>query len=56
MRSLIDHGRFCWYHALNDRVQSTHGVSLNLLELARIRSPDVVKQVGCMAYSKVDGT
>jgi hypothetical protein len=33
LRSLMDNGRFCWYHALHDKATDAFGGKKNIFEL-----------------------
>jgi hypothetical protein len=46
LRSVLDHGKFCWYHAVvEDKIESEEGGRLTIFDLIRSRSPRVVAQV-----------
>jgi RNA-dependent RNA polymerase len=45
LRSVLDHGKFCWYHALEDKIESEEGDRLTIFDVIRSCSPGVVAQV-----------
>jgi RNA-dependent RNA polymerase len=43
---VLDHGKFCWYHAVvEDKIESEEGGRLTIIDLIRSCSPRVVAQV-----------
>jgi hypothetical protein len=55
LRSVLDHGKFCWYHAVEDKIESEEGDCLiTIFDVIRSCSPRGVAQVGfaifCILY------
>jgi RNA-dependent RNA polymerase len=45
LRSVLDHGKFCWYHALEDKIESEEGGRSTIFDVIHSGSPRVVAQV-----------
>lgn len=53
LSSVLDHGKCCWYHAVEDKMEIEGGGRLTIFDVIRSCSPSVVAQVRCAILCKL---